>query len=205
MVNELKRNSILIYFSILALAFGLRIFGLDDHGIWHDEKVSISHAIGATYVEDSLIAANITSGDLQQFWRYSHDFFKKVEIITKASGGNALFYDLTLYAWIELFGLSDFSVRFLSVLFSLLSIIMIYKLAELMTNNKNIAFLAAFLLSISHLSIEYSHEARTYAMATFLVLSSTILFYKIFFTQRSSIPLTLIFAYTSINILCFFN
>lgn len=194
-----------ILFLILIFALGLRIYGLDEHGIWYDEKVSISHALGATHVEDSLVRGGIRKGELKIFQKNRHDISKKLEGIAIDSGGNAIFYDLALFIWIELFGISDFSIRMLSVLISLLSIWLLYELTVHLTKNQNVALISSFLLSISHLSIEYSHEARSYSLGAFLVLLSTFLFYKIFFSERKKPPFFFLVCYTVVNILCFFT
>jgi len=90
-------------------------------------------------------------------------------------------YYLFLKWWSSVFGVSEISLRSMSIFFGMLTIILTYKLAILLFKDKKIAFLAATLLATSGLHIYYSQEARMYSLAAFLVTASVYYFGKIFF------------------------
>jgi uncharacterized membrane protein len=70
-------------------------------------------------------------------------------------------YYVILHYWINLFGDTEFSTRFLSVIFGLFSIFMIYKVGTLLFN-KNVGMLSSLLLALSVFHIQYSQEVRMY-------------------------------------------
>jgi len=77
-----------------------------------------------------------------------------------------------------LFGNDEVTARLPSVIFGILSILLIYKVGELFFGRPKEGLIGAFLLSISTMHIQYSQEARYYSLSMFLSLSSLFLFYK---------------------------
>lgn len=77
-----------------------------------------------------------------------------------------------------LFGNDEFTVRLYSVIFGVLSILLIYKVGELFFGRPREGLIGAFLLSISTMHIRHSQEARYYSLCMFLSLLSLFLFYK---------------------------
>lgn len=80
---------------------------------------------------------------------------------------------------VKIFGLNDFSTRFLSALSGFLFIIVIYKLTQLLIKNTNTALIAALFAAISPWSLIYSRTAS---------LSNTALFFTtagIYFLLRA--------------------
>lgn len=76
------------------------------------------------------------------------------------------------------FGKSEFIVRLPSVIFGLLSILLIYQVGKTFFNKK-IGLISSFLLSISTLHLEYSQEARYYVYVVFFFLLSLLFYYKL--------------------------
>ena len=101
--------------------------------------------------------------------------FKMVQEI--AANKHPPLYFLALHGWIRLFGDSEFSVRSLSVIFGILSIVMLYQTASLLFGKKT-GLLAALLLTLSSFNLFYSQEARMYTLLTFLSLGSMYYFIK---------------------------
>lgn len=109
--------------------------------------------------------------------------FSYKEIATKfilADNHPPLYY-LTLKAWTDLYGYSEIALRSLSVLFGTLTVVFIYKVAEVYESSKKIVFplLSALLLATSPLHIYYSQEARMYAMAAFLATAAIYYFLRV--------------------------
>src|SRR4030042_1866842 len=80
---------------------------------------------------------------------------------------------LALLAAIFLLGQSDFVARLQAVLFGSLSLLLTYKLGEMLWTRKE-GLIGAFLLAINAYHIHYSQEARHYALMVFLALASLI-------------------------------
>ena len=122
---------------------------------------------------DETISANVVKN-------YSYQ-----EIITKFGPGDfhPPFFYLTLKAWTSVFGFSEIGLRSLSVLFSLITIFLVYK---------NFGFWPSLLLSVNPLFVYYSQEARMYSMVTLLVLLSFLSF------QKNKIFLYFLFTFLSL-------
>ncbi len=95
-----------------------------------------------------------------------------------ASENNPLFFESLLHIWTQIFGISPFSVRFLSVVFSSFTVYVIYQLCR---KNFNItsAVIASVIFTCSNYHLGFSHEARVYAMFAFLTTLSMYLFFEL--------------------------
>ena len=97
---------------------------------------------------------------------------------------NPPFYFLFLDYWMGVFGKSEFSIRFPSVLFGIFSVIFTYQIGKIFFNKK-VGVVAAFILSINPFHVFYSQEARAYSLFTFLSLLSIYLFFKAINTNKN--------------------
>lgn len=79
------------------------------------------------------------------------------------------FYFLSLKYLSSIFGHSILLLRLFSVLFGMLSIFYLYKLAKELFN-KNIGLIAACLMAVNGFHIYHSQEARTYSLLVFFVI-----------------------------------
>lgn len=125
---------------IIILSLGLRLLSLNQ-SLWLDEAIS----------------ANVVKN-------YSHQ-----NIITQFSPSDfhpPLYY-LVLKAWTSVFGYSEFSLRLPSVIFSILTILLVFKY---------FGFWPSLLLAANPLYLYYSQEARMYSLATLLVFSAYLAF-----------------------------
>jgi 4-amino-4-deoxy-L-arabinose transferase-like glycosyltransferase len=86
----------------------------------------------------------------------------------------------------EVFGNSDYSIRFLSAVFSLLTVIVVYLFSLEVFKNHTVAFLSGFLLALDPLNIAQSHIARSYALSFLLVILATYYFLEIFKGNKKS-------------------
>lgn len=109
---------------------------------------------------------------------------------------NSPFYFLLLKCWMKMWGISEFALRSLSVIFGVCSILLIYKVAEKLFN-KNVGLFSAFLLSVSPMHIFYSQEARNYSLLLFLTLLSMYIFIKLIEENQAKLH----FYLTLVNIL----
>lgn len=135
-----KRGAIIFIF---LLALGLR-FIVINQSLWLDE------AIGAYAVKNFTYKSLLT-----EFMKY--DFHPPL-------------YYLILKFWTSIFGYSEVSLRFPSIIFGIGTIWITYLIARIVNVKKGNLFpiLTALFLTISQFHIYYSHEARMYGMAAFL-------------------------------------
>lgn len=126
------------------LAFALRIFQLATQSFWYDEAFSVYLA----RFDLGTITAR-TAADIQP-----------------------PFYYYLLNVWMLFVGDSEFAVRFLSLVFGVLTIPLMYVTARRLFNS-TAALFAALIATFSALYVWYSQEARMYTLITFLGLLSS--------------------------------
>jgi 4-amino-4-deoxy-L-arabinose transferase-like glycosyltransferase len=124
---------------LLALAFVLRFLFLNKQPLWADELFTVYWS----QLDPSFL-----------FGRGAH-----IETNPPA-------YYLLMHAWMQLFGTSELSVRFPSVLFSVATVFVIYALS-LMLFDRRTALLAGLFAAIEPAAVYYAQEARSYAFLGF--------------------------------------
>lgn len=94
-------------------------------------------------------------------------------------------FEFLLHFWIKIFGIGPLSVRFLPMLFSSLSAVVLYQIGR-----KNFSFqtglLAALFFTFSSFNMYFAHEARVYSLFTLLSLLSMYFFIEITRHERIS-------------------
>jgi len=140
---------------VLLVAFGLRLYSLPDKEMWYDE------AFAVLYAENEL--GSIVYGTI-------------TPVEGAAADIHPLLYYFFLHGWMGI-GQSPFLVRFPSVVFGLVSICLLFRIAKELFDAQA-ALLAATLAAISPFHIWYSQEARMYSLLCLLSLLSIYLFVK---------------------------
>jgi len=138
------------FFFVFLFAFLIRLIALNQ-SLWLDEAVT----------------ANVVK---------NLDFF---QIVTKFSPSDfhpPLYY-LFMKLWTNFFGYSEIALRIPSVLFSLMTGYLVYKIASLFHGSIAGVFAMAFFL-FNPLIVYYSQEARMYMMATFFLTIALYFFWK---------------------------
>ncbi|MVM34749.1 phospholipid carrier-dependent glycosyltransferase [Spirosoma sp. HMF4905] len=161
---------------ILALAFGLRVYHSSTYGIYLDEKYTLVISQGISMEganqRDVFFTPGKTYFTPKEFWKEkSLDDFIGANI--RGDIGNSPSYYAVLWGWTKLFGLSDFSLRFPSVVFSTLLVGLVFLFVRRHFQSERLALLSAFLTAIEPFFIAYSHMARNYSMSFFLTLLAT--------------------------------
>ena len=90
------------------------------------------------------------------------------------SEANATFYYLLLRLW-RMLGDSEATIRALSVIFSIATVLLIYLLGSRLLGRR-VGVLAAFLITINTYHIEYAQYARGYSLVVFLATLSSLFF-----------------------------
>ncbi|GAA4419734.1 hypothetical protein GCM10023187_54340 [Nibrella viscosa] len=184
----LKNKSVLLLCLILALAFGLRVYKSGAYGLYLDEKYTMVISQGVSMEganqHDVFFTPGKTYFSPQEFWK-KKTIDDYIEAIIRCDIGNSPAYYVVLWGWLELFGLSDFSARFPSVLFSTLLVGLVYVFVRRHLRSEPLALLSAFLAAIEPFFIAYSHMARNYSMSFFLTLLATHLFLLILNKEKN--------------------
>lgn len=155
----------LILVVILLVAFLLRIYNLGYESIWMDEAFSVSLA-----KLDFLGIIKGTAKDLHP----------------------PLYY-LILHVWIKLFGVSEFIIRFMSVIFGVFTVFMVYKIGVKIFN-KEVGTVSALIIALSIFNIYYSQEARMYSLMAMLTLISLYYFIMLFQKRGAGVSIGYIFS-----------
>lgn len=100
-------------------------------------------------------------------------------------------YFFILWIWTKAFGFSEISVRIPSVIFSLLTIYIIYLIGRKLFTRKT-GLLCALLLAINPLHIYYSQEARMYSFSALAVSLSFFLFIKLLKSEKVNLFLLIL-------------
>ena len=82
-------------------------------------------------------------------------------------------YYIFLRVWTYVFGQSVFSLRGLSVLFGVATIVITYYFVNYVFQNKKAALMAAALVAVNPFQIMYVTEARMYTMGAFFAVAAT--------------------------------
>ena len=161
-VNRLagKRGRVAKWGLVLLLAIGLRLFRLDGHSLWFDEALSV--LIGRLALRQVLTGA--------------------------AGSSHPPGYYLLLHLWqAGGMGTNDWLLRYPSVVASMLSVALAYRVAGLMFDRRT-GLLAALGVTLSPFQVYYAQEARMYAMATALTLGAAWCFVRMVRKPRAVVP-----------------
>ncbi|MBF2084362.1 glycosyltransferase family 39 protein [Thermoleptolyngbya sp. C42_A2020_037] len=164
----------------LALLLGIlfRGYGLGDRVYWVDEVATSVRIAGYTRAE---VTAQLSDGvprtpaDLQQFLHPAPDLpLTQVLRALVQSPEHAPLYFLLAHGWTKLWGSSIVAVRSLSVLFSLISLALIGRLASQLFNSAPAGAIATTLLALSPFFVSYAQEARPYSLWSVTLLWSSL-------------------------------
>lgn len=168
MINKTKRNILITLLLILLLGTFLRLYLIGDESFWLDEAsvaLAVTHYSTSEILKSSILHGNITPGYFQGTY------------------SDMPLYGVLLSFWAVLLGINEFSLRLFSALFGSLAILMLFLVAKELASRK-VALLSSFIFSLSVFNIQYSQEARPYALMAFIALSSVYFFVKCFKTGK---------------------
>ena len=147
----IKHKVLSILGAILLLGFFLRLYHINYFDLWRDEAFSVNAA------NNSLL--NIIEITL-------NDTHPPLHL-------------LILHYWMKIFGNSEFSVRFPSLIFGIFTILATYKLSSLISKRKMVALISTLFVALNPLLIIYSQEARPYSMLTFFSIMAIFFLFRI--------------------------
>lgn len=160
---------------VLLLAYALRAYHLDYQSLWSDEGIS-------------LLRASLSLP----------------EMLAEMPREHMPGYFVLLHGWLRLAGESDFSLRFPSLLASVLSVALIFRLgADLnkvvpAANSATAGAVAAVLLATSAFQVWYAQEARMYSWLLAMALLSTWALWRLLVRPgRQPAPWLVVYAVTT--------
>ena len=134
----------LLLLALVVAAFGLRVYRLDYQSLRGDESFSIQFSAH----ELDWLFPNIANVEL-----------------------NPPLYYLLLHYWMASLGQSEFVTRFLSLVFGVVSVPLIYHLGRAM-GNPRVGALATFLLAINPFQVWHAQDVRNYTLWPALSMAS---------------------------------
>ena len=134
---------------IILLAFGLRVYHLDAQSLWYDEGVT----------------ADVAQRSIGELTRWT------------ANDIQPPLYYYTVAAWGQVAGWREWSLRFPSAFFGVLTVPLLAVLAKRLIRRSSAGWLAALLAAVHPLLLYYSQEARMYASSPRWACCSAIVCY----------------------------
>ncbi len=160
--------------SILVIAFLLRLPGLN-RDLWYDETWSLFNARGADVVPRMIPNGPEFTSEL-----FNRDGgWRGIFVAVGHSEATPPLYFILLRLWIEAVGESNRSLRSLSIMFGMASLLVIYLLGRKAFDEK-IGLAAAAWLAVLPVHIQYSQEVRAYALVGLLVMLASWAFWSAF-------------------------
>ncbi len=166
-MRPINRRPLALPLLILLMAFALRLYRLDFQSIWWDEGHSIFVATHPITQIPTLPAMDV----------HPPGYFS------------------LLHLWMALTGTSEFTLRYLSVIFSMLTVALLWRFAARLTHRRPATllpcpatlpcYLALLFAALSPLYVTYAQEVRSYAMITFLAAGATLFLWQLLAGQPS--------------------
>jgi len=141
---------------LLLIAWGLRLVNLGGRTLWYDE------AFAVLFAEQGLDA--MRAGTLEQ-------------VDGSAADVHPLLYYATLHGWMRVCGQSAAAVRLYSVLVGVLSVAVVYGLARDWFGEST-GQAAALIAAVAPFHVQYSQEARMYALLGLALLLTTWVYWR---------------------------
>jgi len=156
---------------IMVAGFVLRLPGLD-RDLSLDEALSLFRARGA-----DVLPQIIPNGPEFTSHLFTQDGEWRKTLLAIRGEHDPPFYFLLLRFWIEIFGDSNQTLRLLSVIFGVATILVIFLLGRKVFD-EGAGLLAASVLAILPLHIQYSQEVRAYPLAVLVTALATYAYWQ---------------------------
>jgi 4-amino-4-deoxy-L-arabinose transferase-like glycosyltransferase len=162
----------------------MRIYHIDDTGLNQNETLTLCRINGiSASVQGEMVVHNEIPPIFSHKDIRNLKSFENVVEATVDDSGNAIAYNLLLSGWTRIFGDTNTSMRMMSVLFGLLTVILGYYFCRQLFNERT-ANIAGLLLCFHPVLVEYGQFARAYVPATFFILLSTYSIYQVSVTKK---------------------
>lgn len=178
----------------------MRVYKLDSRSIWEDETFTLLHSTGQGQDADFLLNSEYNATGLRttkplpserylSFLRYNpHKGLKDIAISILTTDTQPPLFFIIMHFWMRYFGATLFSLRFLSVLFSIGSIICAFLFASKLFSKRAGIFSALF-IAVSPFVIFYAREMRHYSLILTIALLSSYLLVRFKKDSRVIFPI----------------
>lgn len=180
-MNPNKRVVLALIAGLVLLGVALRLYGLEQKIVWHDEVATRVLAAGATMaaqMQGLYHAQVLTAGQVLQYQQVQQgtSVLALIADLAQHDPQHPPLYYVLAKVWVDFLGDSVYALRTLSVLFSGLGLLAMYWFVRELAASRRAALTAMLLMGVSPLFILYGQEAREYALwALTLLLSSAAL------------------------------
>lgn len=157
--SRTKPQYLILLLTIVGVGGYLRTIHAGRPPFWIDESISLSAAMG--FLE---FGEFVLHGSLNRYDR-------------------APLSTLFIAASISILGVSEFAARLPSMIFGILTILLVYVLGT-KTNSKPVGIISAFLYAFSFFTVAWSRQARMYTPLVFFFVLSTIFWWYTIRTNR---------------------
>jgi uncharacterized membrane protein len=165
-----------LFLGLIVLGIGFRIFDLGDRVFWVDEVATAMRIAGYTKSELMVQLRDtpaLTPIDLKNYIHLTLDTsWSQTWQALIQHPEHAPLYFLLLRCWAQLWGSSIVALRSLSVLFSVMAIPLMGRLAYQLFRSHLTAWLTMVLVALSPFLVAYGQEARAYSLWTVTILLS---------------------------------
>lgn len=168
---------------LLCLGIFFRIYDIENKLYWHDEVYTTIRAAGFTGEEmgaEIFINKYQTPKDLSKYQaiKTNSSYQDVINSLAIEDPQHPPAYFLITRLWMQLFGNSLTALRSLAILISLISLLLIYLLAQELFQDQLAAILSTIFLALSPFDILFSQIARQYSLFTLTVILSSLFFLK---------------------------
>lgn len=162
----------------------VRLYDIDKKGLTANETVTLCvvNGVSARTNGQFTVLTELDSSFTKQDIRKLKTYGNVVEA-TIDNGGNSLAYNILLSWWTKAFGNTNTSIRLISLLFGVFTVVLGYYFCRQLFN-KQTAVIAGLFLCAHPILVEYGQLARAYVPATFFVLASTYSLYQVTVSMR---------------------
>jgi hypothetical protein len=177
---EAKTKKILLIALACCTVIGavLRFVDLDKKEFWHDEceTTLVLSGLSESQLWLTLSKGTVHADELLQFQKIGSDSTPKkmLAVLEKDEPGHTPLFYLLEYLVGLLFGCSPLAMRFLSVLFGVLQLPVVFLLAREVWESEEMAWLSTALASLSPTLIYFSQEARDYSLELLMLFLSSL-------------------------------
>ena len=177
-MNPNKRVVLALIAGLVLLGVALRLYGLEQKIVWHDEVATRVLAAGATMaaqMQGLYHAQVLTAGQVLQYQQVQQgtSVLALIADLAQHDPQHPPLYYVLAKVWVDFLGDSVYALRTLSVLFSGLGLLAMYWFVRELAASRRAALTAMLLMGVSPLFILYGQEAREYALWTLTLLVSS--------------------------------
>lgn len=174
----------LVLLFLISIGSFLRLVNIENKVYWTDEVFTSFQVSGHSFseVKESILNGALVEDEAIEKFQYPSNqeksYLDTIKGLISFEPQHTPGYFLTARAWLKVVGGSIGRIRFLSVMFSFVSLVLVYFLCKHMFGKEDFGLAGAAIFSVSPFHLIYAQEARPYGMWIALTLVSCLAFQK---------------------------